>query len=198
MPRWLSIIRYPARPRRIIILLNIQSIYLLHPCMRVWASLLRLRSLFYTSPPPPSVCIPHWPWILYTTSDWSWLFNQSTWNTVTWKHDILTVNYKIHLFFSTSRTVVGFTCVCSSIFLADRNKGEVSRFRSRTFHLSIMNPPHIRVWFARRFTADINMSFLVVICIYQSWISDNGWLCKYKAIILNTIHWNNWKVKRDV
>ena len=98
----------------------------------------------------------------------------------TWKLEILTVNYKIHLFFSSSCTVVGPACVHPCIFFADRNKSELSCFRSRTFHLCVVKPHHMRVWFARRFTADLNMSSLIVICIYRSWISDNGWLCKHK------------------
>ena len=133
-----------------------------------------LGSLIHTyATIPTRACNPQ-----YTTSDLYWLFSQSTWNTETWKHEILTVNYNVHLFFSTSCTAVCPACVHPCIFLADRYKSEMSLFRSRPFHLSVMKPHHMRVWFARRFTANVDRSSLIVIYVCWSWVSDNGWLCK--------------------
>ena len=95
-------------------------------------------------------------------------------------NSLLTVNQKIQLFFTYSCRVVGPACIHSCIGLADFTKSEVSCFRSRTLHPSAMYPRHIWVWFASRFTTDINRTLLAVTCIYLKTMSNRGWLCKIK------------------
>ena len=60
---------------------------------------------------------------------------------------ILTVNYHVHMFFWISNRVVGTACINSSICPVDRTETETSCFRPRGSNITIMNPPHIWLWY---------------------------------------------------